>query len=222
MPPPASRHTLPHSHLIWDWNGTLLDDLDYSIDVMNALLARRSLPLLDRPRYHALFDFPVRNYYARLGFDPVADPFEKLSTEFITAYDARRTETALHREADRVLAAVRRSGLGQSILSAYRHETLHEIVAHFGLTAHFDHIAGLDNIHAHSKVALGRTLVTRLGVPPAQILLIGDTLHDYEVARELGVPCALIAAGHHPAGRLGASGATVFPSLADFAAAHGL
>ena len=33
-----------HRHLIWDWNGTLLDDLDLSVDVMNTLLARRGLP----------------------------------------------------------------------------------------------------------------------------------------------------------------------------------
>ena len=212
----------PYRHLIWDWNGTLLDDLDLSIDVMNALLARRQLPRLDRTRYHTLFDFPVRTYYERLGFDPVRDSFERLSVEFISGYDARRLESTLHHNTRHVLAAAAAAGVRQSILSAYRHETLHEIVTHFGIAAHFDHIAGLDNIHAHSKVALGRALVQRLNLPPAEILLVGDTLHDLEVARELGVGCALIAAGHHPADRLHASGARVFPDLAAFAAAHGL
>jgi phosphoglycolate phosphatase len=211
-----------HRHLIWDWNGTLLDDLDLSVDVMNTLLARRGLPRLDRARYHALFDFPVRTYYGRLGFDPAIDGFDQLSVEFISGYDARRLESSLHRGAVGVLAAAAGAGLRQSILSAYRHETLHEIVAHFGLTPHFDHIAGLDNIHAHSKVALGHALVRRLAVPPAEILLVGDTLHDLEVARELGVDCALIAGGHHPAARLQATGARVYPDLAAFADAHGL
>jgi len=210
-----------YRHLIWDWNGTLLDDLDYTIGVMNAVLARRQLPLLQRERYHAVFDFPVRTYYARLGFDPVADPFEKVSTEFIVDYDARRTEPSLHAATASTLAAVRATGAGQSILSAYRHETLLEIVAHFGLTGLFDHIAGLDNHHAHSKVALGRDLLARLKVAPADILLIGDTLHDFEVARELGVDCALVAAGHHPAERLRAGGVPVFADLGAFAAAYG-
>lgn len=210
-----------YRHVIWDWNGTLLDDLDYSIGIINAVLARRRLPTLDRMRYHAIFDFPVRTYYDRLGFDPVTDPFEKVSLEFITGYDARRTEPALHASAASTLAAVRAAGLGQSILSAYGHETLQSIVAHFGLTAHFDHIAGLDNHHAHSKVALGRDLVARLGVAPADILLVGDTLHDHEVARELGVACALVAAGHHPAERLRTSGALVFTDLGALAAAYG-
>ena len=212
----------PYRHLIWDWNGTLLDDLDLSIAVMNSLLARRRLPRLDRARYHALFDFPVRAYYERLGFDPVVDSFEHLSVEFIAGYDDRRLESTLHRDSRRVLAAVRAAGLRQSILSAYRHETLVEIVTHFGIAAHFDQIAGLDNIHAHSKVALGQDLVRRLGVPPGEILLVGDTLHDLEVARELGVGCALVAAGHHPAARLRNGDAPVYSDLAAFAAAHGL
>jgi phosphoglycolate phosphatase len=210
-----------YRHIIWDWNGTLLDDLDLSIEVMNTLLARRDLPRLERARYHALFDFPVRRYYERLGFDPLQDSFEQLSVEFISGYDSQRLSALLHRGVGKILAAVRAAGLGQSILSAYRHETLHEIVAHFGLTAQFDHIAGLDNIHAHSKVALGRELVARLGLAPTEILLVGDTLHDLEVARDLGVACALIAGGHHPAERLRASGAAVYDDLAAFAAAHG-
>jgi len=211
----------PYRHIIWDWNGTLLDDLDLSIDVMNGLLERRGLPRLDRSRYHALFDFPVQRYYERLGFDPGTDSFERLSAEFIAGYDARRFGCALHRGAVEMLAAAARAGVGQSILSAYRGETLREIVAHFGLAPHFTHIDGLDNIHAHGKTALGQTLVARLGLPPREILLVGDTLHDFDVARELGVECALVSAGHHPAARLRRVTARVHPNLPTLAAATG-
>lgn len=210
-----------YRHIIWDWNGTLLDDLDVSIAVMNRLLGPRRLPLLDRTRYHALFEFPVARYYSSLGFDPHTDPFEKVSAEFIAGYEASRLEAALHRHARNTLHAVGAAGLGQSILSAYHRDTLREIVAHFGLTGFFREIAGLDNIHAHSKVALGRELVARLDLPPAEMLLVGDTLHDLEVARELGVACVLVAAGHHPAERLRAGGVPVYPDLAAFAAEHG-
>jgi phosphoglycolate phosphatase len=144
-----------------------------------------------------------------------------VSVEFISGYDARRLECKLHNHVSIVLEAVKTAGLGQSILSAYRYETLKEIVSHFGLTTHFEHIAGLDNIHAHSKVALGRDLVRRLGISPTEILIVGDTLHDLEVARELNVDCALISAGHHPTARLATSGARVFPDLRSFATTYG-
>jgi phosphoglycolate phosphatase len=207
--------TPKYRHLIWDWNGTLLDDLDYCVEVMNGILRRRDLPGLDRQRYHAVFDFPVRDYYARLGFDPAKDSFEALSEEFISAYDAHRLECPLQPDTRRVLAAVQAAGLTQSILSAYRHETLLEIVGHFGLTPHFAHLAGLDNIYAQSKAKLGRVQVARLGLPPHSILLIGDTLHDLEVARELGVDCVLVAAGHHPAEKLRRHHDRVIDSLAE-------
>jgi len=191
-----------YRHIIWDWNGTLLDDCDYSIGVMNALLRARGLPLLDRARYHNVFDFPVQLYYSRLGFDAAKDSFERLSVEFISGYDARRLDCALHSGTRRTLAAVQQAGHTQSVLSAYRHETLCEIIAHFELTAHFRELAGLDNIYAHSKIELGQRQLARLGVPAAEVVLIGDTVHDGEVARELGVDCVLVAAGHHSAAKL--------------------
>lgn len=212
----------PYRHVIWDWNGTLLDDLDYSIGVMNGLLRRRGLPEMTRERYHAIFEFPVQLYYSRLGFDTARDDFHKLSVEFISGYDAHRWDCALHTSARPTLEAVDRAGASQSLLSAYRDETLREIVAHFGLTSHFRELAGLDNIYAHSKVELGRRQLARLGVPPADIVLIGDTLHDLEVARELGVDCVLVSAGHQPAEKLRLHHDRVINSLAELPRVPGL
>jgi phosphoglycolate phosphatase len=191
-----------YRHIIWDWNGTLLDDLDLSIDVMNGMLRRRNLPLLDRASYHRIFDFPVRTYHERAGLDFTTERFEDLGVEWITAYDARRWECQLHQGAQETLRFIQKAGLTQSVLSAYRQETLREIVGHFGLTPYFKRILGLDNIYAHSKAELGRNWVAELGLPPGEILLIGDTLHDLDVAQAIGVDCVLVAGGHHPEARL--------------------
>lgn len=211
-----------YRHIIWDWNGTLLDDLDLSIDIMNGLLRRRGLPTLDRARYHALFDFPVRNYYAQLGFDTSDESFRQLSVEFIAGYDARRLEAKLHPHAEAVLTGVLARGATQSILSAYRHETLCEIVGHFGLTSRFVRLSGLDNIYAHSKAALGKACIAELHVPAGEVLMIGDTLHDFEVAAEMGVDCVLVAHGHHPLERLSARCEQVFPDLKALGTALGV
>lgn len=206
--------TSRYRHIIWDWNGTLLDDVALSIDIMNGLLRQRGLPLLDRERYHRVFDFPVKTYYERVGFDFARDSFEQLSIDFISAYDARRWECALHVGAEELVRTTAAAGISQSILSAYRQETLEEIVAHFGLTSLFVRRLGLDNIYAHSKTELGRAWVRELGVPGQEILLIGDTLHDHAVAQELGVDCVLVAQGHHSAARLRNATERVLPDLA--------
>ena len=66
-----------YKHIIWDWNGTLLDDVDIVIDCMNSLLKKRNLPLLHVDKYKDIFTFPVKDYYSQLGFDFTTEPFEK-------------------------------------------------------------------------------------------------------------------------------------------------
>lgn len=206
-----------YRHIIWDWNGTLLDDVDLSIDVMNGLLRARQLPSLDRARYHAVFDFPVREYYRRLGLDASEDGFRALSVEFIQGYDTRRLEAKLHLGVAALLNGILARKITQSILSAYRHETLCEIVAHFGLADKFVRLSGLDNIYAHSKAELGRACLADLHVRPSEVLMIGDTLHDIDVAQEIGIDCVLVSHGHHPAERLRQRCAHVYPDLATLA-----
>jgi phosphoglycolate phosphatase len=211
-----------YRHIVWDWNGTLLDDLDLSIEIVNGMLSRRGLPTMDRERYHAVFDFPVRSYYAQLGFDTSEDSFRELSREFIGEYDRRRFETHLHTGAEAVLDATLARGMSQSILSAYKHDTLCEIVDHFGLTSRFARLSGLDDIYAHSKAELGRRCIEELRLAPRDVVLIGDTLHDFDVAGAMGVDCILVAHGHHPLDRLAAKSPNVVNNLRDVATKLGL
>lgn len=205
----------PYRHVIWDWNGTLFDDADLCVACMNRLLAARGLPLLTRARYQELFDFPVIEYYRRLGFDFDREPFERLGTAFIEDYERRKLACPLRPGARRALETVRAAGLTQSVLSAYRQDSLEELLRHFGLRGFFLGIAGARDHYAHGKEAAGRAWLRRLGLPPASILLIGDTAHDVEVARALGTDCRLIPGGNQSRARLERSGAPVCDRLAD-------
>ena len=55
--------------------------------------------------------------------------------------------------------------------------------------------------------------IVERGFDPGQALMVGDTVHDWEVARALGVRCVLCSAGHQPAHTLRATGAAVISSL---------
>ena len=179
-----------YRHVIWDWNGTLFDDAHLCVDVMNRLLAARGLPLLTPERYQELFGFPVVDYNRRLGFDFAREPFEQVGSEFMAGYERRRLEGALRPEAPAVLAAFRRAGAGQSVLSAYRSDTLAELVAHFGIRGFFEAVIGGDDHYARGKTEQGLAGMRRSGVAPGEVLLIGDTVHDFEVARAMGAPAA--------------------------------
>ena len=122
--------TLFH-HVIWDWNGTLFDDVGLCADIMNGLLRARALPLLTVERYRDVFDFPVIEYYRKLGFDFARDPFEVVGTEFIRHYEQRKLEAGLYPGARAVIKALRTAGLSQSVLSAYQQDTLRSLVGTF-------------------------------------------------------------------------------------------
>lgn len=56
-------------HLILDWNGALIDDLDAAVAGVNLVLAELDLPPIDRYAYRRRFGFPIQDFYARLGVD---------------------------------------------------------------------------------------------------------------------------------------------------------
>jgi phosphoglycolate phosphatase len=212
-----------YDHVIWDWNGTLLDDVAFSVELLNGLLDQGGLPRIDLARYRAIFDFPIRLYYERAGFDLTSDgAFERLGSAWMAAYERGRLGCPLHEGARELLAAIRSANITQSIVSAYLRNSLETIVGHFRLDEYFVRVLGLDDIWARSKLDLGRGWLRELGLPPARILLVGDTLHDLEVARALDIDCALVAVGHQSSQRLRQGTSQVFDSLADLRAVLGL
>lgn len=200
-------------HLVWDWNGTLLDDLDLSISIINELLAEHQLPTVDKAQYLEVFDFPVIDYYRRLGFDFDRVSFEVVGAEFIRRYELRRTEAPLHQSVQSTLQTLFDRGFSQSILSAYRQDSLESFLAHFGIRDYFDDIIGSDNVYAHGKIEQGRAWMRERGADPETTLLIGDTRHDLEVANAMNCRCLLIANGHHPRHRLTSLGVPVVNTL---------
>jgi phosphoglycolate phosphatase len=202
-----------YCRLIWDWNGTLLDDAWLSVEVMSQLRQSRGLAPIDSGQYQELFGFPLQDYCVRLGF--AAEDFPALSAEFSQSYEARRLECGLQPGAAQVLGAAARVCLGQAVLSAYQQPFLTQIVGHYGLDSHFAAVAGLDNPYAEGKAARGQRLLAELGWAPEQVLLVGDTDHDWEVAQALGVDCALFPSGHQHPRRLRACGAPLVQRLED-------
>jgi phosphoglycolate phosphatase len=201
------------THVLWDWNGTILDDLHVVIDVMNQLLASKGLPPIDQVRYQREFGFPVRDYYTRLGLGPAHGTFEEWARAFIDEYDRRARAIPIRPQVRPILARLRASGLRQVVLSAARAHHLEELVALHGLGEYFEELLGLDDHHAAGKLELARSWLERTRLNPARLLLVGDTLHDYEVACGIGAHCVLIADGHHGEARLRDCGCVLISGL---------
>jgi phosphoglycolate phosphatase len=202
-----------YRHLIWDWNGTLLDDAWLCREIMNHQLNRRGLPVLSAERYEEIFDFPVEKYYRAVGFDWSRESFQEAGTEFIQKYEQRKQECTLQPGGEVLLADLAAGGWSQAVLSAYSHHTLEEFLRHFGIRQYFRSVAGSRDHYAVGKVGHGLKMLEELHVSPRETLLIGDTTHDAEVARAMGVDCVLVPCGHNSRTRLAGCGVPVVENL---------
>ncbi len=202
-----------YKNIIWDWNGTLFDDIELCKNIINNVLKKRNMPILTTESYREIFTIPVEEYYKKAGFDFSKEPFEKVGKEWMEEYEQRKYEADLSHGAFETVVALHAQGISQSILSAYKQNTLNEITAKFGLTQYMSNIVGLDHIYATGKVDLGKELMLKLEGGKKDSLLIGDTLHDCEVAKEIGAESVLISSGHQSKERLQQCGVKVFDNF---------
>lgn len=204
-----------YRHIIWDWNGTLWDDTWLCVEINNHMLQRRSLPEISVDTYRNTLCFPVLDYYCQLGFNYENDPYDRLAEEFIAEYEHRRFECALQEGARELIETLHARKIPQAVLSAYQHDTLLQAVDYFGLTPFFNDIIGLDDIYAAGKVENGKKYIAGLDLASSEVLFIGDTVHDFEVAQAMGVQCVLVSGGHNSRPRLETCNVPVVDTLLD-------
>lgn len=186
---------MKYTNIIWDWNGTLLDDVDYCVTVINTILKKNGLKVFDSVAdYHCVFGFPIKDYYIRAGFDFDRVPFDVLAVEYIDLYYSEGGCPRLFPEAEKILSEFRSKGIKQVILSASERYNLLSQVRPLGIEHYFDEILGTSDIYAAGKEDIAKEYMKR--AKPKCALLIGDTTHDKEVADSLGIDCILVATGH--------------------------
>ena len=199
--------------LIWDWNGTLLDDVAAAVGALNRMLVKRGARPITIEHYRRRFGFPVRPFYAELGVDLAKWDWDEICEDFHTF--VLEEPQAVRPDARAALELAASLGFRQSILSALRQDKLEAALAANGFLGFFDRIFGVDNLDGASKLDRGRELMASLGPAADAPVFIGDTLHDAEVARELGGRCVLVSCGHQMPDRLAVAGCPVAATLAD-------
>ncbi|MDP4185721.1 MAG: HAD family hydrolase [Bacteroidota bacterium] len=199
--------------IIWDWSGTLLDDIHLSMNAINVVLKKRTLPLLNIDRYRNIFGFPIREYYQRIGFDFSKEPFDIPAQEYIQEYYTHVHECSLHEQALDTLSHFKQKGYRQFVLSAMEQSSLEMTLKQQNIFHFFEKVAGLDNHHAASKLDVGKHLLKTSHIENSNTWFIGDTTHDFEVASDMECHCILIAKGHQSEERLKATGAPVVQDI---------
>ncbi len=204
-------------HLVWDWNGTLLDDLAIVVDATNAAFTSCGGPTVTVDAHQRGFRRPIADYYAEVLGRPVdAVEFARLDRVFHEGYRAAMARCTLAADAAEALAEWQAAGHTQSLLSMWHHDQLVPFVERLGLAPYFRRVDGLRaNSDGGSKARHLVAHLDGLGLAAADCVLVGDTVDDAEAAAAVGAGCVLVTGGFTDADRLRATGSPVVDSLTD-------
>ena len=202
-------------HIIWDFNGTLLNDAQLSVDADNAVFAQLGLPPITIDDYRAHMTMPVRDFYTALGIDLNVYTYDTISRLWLAIFNAGALEAGLVPGMLDVVRALHGAGRSQSVLSASFEPSLRHQCDALGLTPYMRAIDGQEDENAERKTAIGHRQLARLGLSGENAVLIGDLATDAELAHELGASCILVPWGHNSLERLSACGCPVAHSAAE-------
>ena len=203
-----------YKYIIWDWNGTILDDLTANFEVENLLLQRRGIRLIkDIDEYKEKFQFPIIRFYESLDFDLENERFEDIAREYVLEFDEKFYELETFPDAENVIREFKYKGIEQIILSQTEQRWLEKQVAFHDMDYLFTELLGARDIYVKGKVGIALQWITRNDIDTADVLMVGDTIHDYEVAETLGCDCILIARGHQPKEKLLNTGTVVLDTI---------
>ncbi len=203
-----------YTHLIWDFNGTIFDDVDAGIVSTNKMLRDRGLAQINGvSHYREIFDFPIEEYYRKLGFDFEKEPYSVLAPIWVQLYEKNAESATLTHGVLEAMKEISSLGIRQIVLSACEINMLTGYLEGFGVLTYLDEVMGLDNIHAKSKLELARAWRDRN--PGIRPLMIGDTTHDFETAELLGADCVLYTGGHQSKERLQRCGCPLIDKMED-------
>lgn len=205
---------MKYNYCIWDFNGTILDDVDLGIYAINELFKAHNMEKrLERGEYRAKFDFPIKDYYQRVGFDFEKTPYEELAFEWVDIYFSNFDKAKIYSDVVSTLDFIAQMGIRQCVLSASELNSLKKQIEDFGIKHYFEEIMGIDNIYAASKLMLAQSWRSRH--PEDKVMFIGDTTHDIETAKALKADCFIVCAGHQSRERFIGCDATVVSSLTE-------
>ena len=200
-----------YDRIIWDFNGTILDDVWHGIRCVNCLLKKRGLKeITDLEYYYEVFGFPIEDYYRRLGLLEHED-YQVVAHEWIEEYRRGEKHIPARPSAVKLLSAIHQKGVPQSVLSATELSMLHEQLTYLGILPLFDFVLGRGDIYAADKTSIAKAF--RDTHPHENILMIGDTDHDYHTAKAADFECVLVAGGHQSLTYLKTLGCDTMPDF---------
>ncbi|NUR58274.1 MAG: HAD family hydrolase [Catenulispora sp.] len=212
LPEPSRKAPL---HLVWDWNGTVLNDFEIILRSTNDSFGDHGVPPITADQYRTQIKMPIRAFYTDiLGHAPTDEEWEAMDATFHDYYVAYERQARLSDGLPDLFRAWAGRGHSQSLLSMYHDDKLVPAVAHHGIAHHFALVQGTKQPRPARKAEHLADHLRRLRVDPATVVLIGDSPDDAAAAYSVGARVVLYAGGFAATSSLVATGAPIADTLA--------
>lgn len=203
---------MKYKYIMWDWNGTLLNDVGASLSSVNDMLAKRNMPPMDIERYKDIIGVPIRRFYEK-AFDLSKENYDEILRDYNEGYLRHLPEHGLTEGASEMLEFFKNEGCTQLIISSSNNEQLTTNVKKFGVYDYFDAVLGAEGYKAESKIE--RAVNYLKNHEEGKVLVIGDLVHDWEMSKEIGADCVLITSGHEKLERMLNCSAKIVDNITD-------
>lgn len=213
-------HGKYRTHLVWDWNGTLLDDNIAVVGATNAAFGEVGVAPITLDQYRETYCIPIPRFYERLmGRLPTDAEWDRMDVIFRRHYTEQRDACGLTEGAAELLAQWQQAGRSQSLLSMYGHDELVPVVRGYGIERHFVRVDGRTGRSGGSKAQhMERHFAALDSISAEHTVIIGDAVDDAVAAAHVGARAVLYTGGSHSRASLEAAGVPVVDTLAEAAA----
>lgn len=201
--------------IIWDFNGTLIDDVNAALNSVNDMLKRRNLPLINMAQYASYVDTPIIKFYEHIFDDLYSMDFSLIAAEFNEGYEKHLPPKAIMADAEEILEYFYSKGKLQTVISATHIDKVTKRLNEFGLSKYFDKILAHNNLIAEDKTHLAVKYFAEKGIAPEKAVVIGDCVADFKMAQALGCDCVLTTQGHQSRAEFYKTTAIVIDSLTE-------
>jgi phosphoglycolate phosphatase len=190
----------PAKYIAFDWNGTLLDDMDAVVAAVNAFLAAVKRPAIDLATFHAAYTLPLTQLYRNLGVSEAE--LERLHDNyniFHDHYETRAANANLRAGATEILTHARGNGIGTVIFSNHIVDPIRIQLKRLGIDAHFPEVIAFESralqFQGLTKGERLKNYLTERKADPKNVIIIGDSVEEIEIGRMQGLASVALTGG---------------------------
>lgn len=185
-----------YSYIIWDWNGTLYDDVDISLQCVNDMLIKRNMPTINMKQYYSYVDTPIIKFYEHI-FDLNIVTYDTICNEYYFSYNKYTEDRVLPQSTVALVKKLNRLGVRQSVVSSYFQKELVSMMKRCGVYDCFEHVSGARDRSVSSKLGRVENAIISSGVERRKCVIVGDTEQEFDIAIRSDIDCVLVGWGHN-------------------------